>query len=139
MHRKPTFTRQYLNFNSHHPQNVKKGIIRCLKHRVKAISNEIDAHQEEMISLRHNLHHNIYPESIISAPRNLDWRIEDGYRKITTVCLPYVKSLAKRIKRYIVHISSEQYSQVDSLEVSLLCQDANKIQHGQELCVLDPL
>ena len=27
---KPTFTRQYLNFNSHHPYNVNKGIFCCL-------------------------------------------------------------------------------------------------------------
>ena len=26
VYRKPTFTRQYLNFNSHHPYTVKKGI-----------------------------------------------------------------------------------------------------------------
>ena len=29
---KPTFTTQYLNFNSHHPYMVKKGIVRCLQH-----------------------------------------------------------------------------------------------------------
>ena len=53
-----TITEQYLNFNSHHPYNVKKGIVRCLQHRAKAISCDIDAYQEEMISLRHNLNCN---------------------------------------------------------------------------------
>ena len=52
-----------------------------------------------MISLRHNLHRNNYPESITSAPRNLDRRIEDNTRKLTTVCLPYVKGLAERIQK----------------------------------------
>ena len=52
-----------------------------------------------MISLRHNLHRNNYPERIRSAPRNLDWRIEDNTRKLTTVCLPYVKGLAERIQK----------------------------------------
>ena len=51
-----------------------------------------------MISLRHNLHRNNYPERI-SAPRNLDRRIEDNTRKLTTVCLPYVKGLAERIQK----------------------------------------
>ena len=73
---KPTFTRQYLNFNSHHPYTVKKGIVHCL-HRAKTISSDTDAYQEEMISLKHNLHHNNYPKCITSAPRNLDRRIED--------------------------------------------------------------
>ena len=31
VYRKPTFTRQYLNFNSHHPYNVKKLIVRCFQ------------------------------------------------------------------------------------------------------------
>ena len=74
---KPTLTGQYLNFNSYDPYNVKKGIIRCLQHRTKAISSDTDPSQEEMISLKQNLHRNNNPESIISAPRNLDRKIED--------------------------------------------------------------
>ena len=37
----------------------------------------MDAYQEEMISLRHNLHRNNDPERITSALRNVDRRIED--------------------------------------------------------------
>ena len=94
VYRKPTF-----NFNSRHPYRVKKGIVRCLQHRAKTISSDTDAYQEEMISLRHYLHRNNYPERITSAPRNLDWRIEDNTRKLTTVCLPYVKGLTERIQK----------------------------------------
>ena len=87
VYRKPTFPRQYLNFSSHHPYRVKKGIVRCLQHITKTISCDTDAYQEKMISLRRNN----YPECITSAPRNPDERIEDSTRKLTTVCLPYVK------------------------------------------------
>ena len=52
-----------------------------------------------MISLIYNLHCNNYPERITSVPRNLDRRIEDNTRKLTTVCLPYVKGLAERIQK----------------------------------------
>ena len=99
VYRKPTFTGQYLNFNSHHPYTVKKRIVRCLQHRAKTISSDTDAYQEEMISLRHNLHRNNYPERITSAPRNLDRKIEDNTRKLTTVFLPYVKGLAERTQK----------------------------------------
>ena len=99
VYRKPTFTGHYLNFNSHHPYTVKKGIVRCLQHRAKTISSDTDAYQEEMISLRHNHHRNNYPERITPAPRNLNRRIEDNTRKLTTVCLPYVKGLAERIQK----------------------------------------
>ena len=52
-----------------------------------------------MISLRHNLHRNNYPERITSPLRNVDGRIEDNTRKLTTVCLPYVKGLFERIQK----------------------------------------
>ena len=58
---KPTFTGQHLNFNSHHPYNVKKRIVHCLQRRAKAISSDTDAYQAEMISLSHNIHCNNYP------------------------------------------------------------------------------
>ena len=98
VHRKPTFTGQYPNFNFHHPYTVKKGIVHGLQLRAKTISSDTDAYQEEMFNLRHNLHRNNYPERITSAPRNLDRRIEENTRKLTTVCLPYVKGLAERIQ-----------------------------------------
>ena len=56
VYRKPTFTGQFLNFNSHHPYTIKKGIVRCLQHRAKTISSDTDAYREEMISLRHYFH-----------------------------------------------------------------------------------
>ena len=95
VYRKPTFTGQYLNFNSHHPYTVKKGIVRCLQHRAKTISSDTDTYQEEMISLRHNLHRNNYPERITLAPRNQDRRIEDNTRKLTTVFLPCQRTSRK--------------------------------------------
>ena len=64
VYRKPTFTGQYLNFNSHHPYTVKKEIIHCLQHRAKTISSDTDVYKEEMISLRYNLHRNNYPDRI---------------------------------------------------------------------------
>ena len=95
---KPTFTGQYLNFISHHPYTIKKGIVRCLQNRAKTISSNTDTYQEEMISLRHNLHRNNYPERITSAPRNQDRRIEDNTRKLTTVFLPCQRTSRKDSK-----------------------------------------
>ena len=58
VYHKPTFTRHYLNFNSYQPFYVKRGIFRCLQHQAKDISSNIDAYQEEMISLRYKFHSN---------------------------------------------------------------------------------
>ena len=111
VYRNPTFTGQYLNFNSHNPYTVKKGIDRCSQHRVKSISNDTDAYQEKMISLRHNLHRKNYPEHKTSAPRNLDRRIEENNRKPTTVGLPYVKgrhSQVVQLSRDVSSVSNHQ-------------------------------
>ena len=43
------------------------------------------------ISLRRNLHRSNYPESIISALKNLDRTIKNDTRKLTIVCLLCVK------------------------------------------------
>ena len=77
----------------------RKKIVSCLQHRAKAICSNTDAYQEEMISLRHSLHRNNYTERITWATRNFDRRIEDDTRKLTTLCLPYVKGLAERIQK----------------------------------------
>ena len=52
-----------------------------------------------MISLRHRLHRNNCPKRITSTPRNLDRKTKDNTRKLTTVCLPYVKGLAERTQK----------------------------------------
>ena len=83
---------------SRRKRTVKKGIFCCIQHWAKTISCDTDAYQEEMISLSHNLLCDNYPECITSAPRNLDRRIEENTRKLTAVCLPYVKELAERIQ-----------------------------------------
>ena len=105
----------HLNFNSNNLYRIKKGTVNCLQHRPKTISSDTDAFRGEMISLRHNLYRNNYPEPLISAPRNRDWRIEDITRKFTTVCVPYVKGLSEGSKRYVLHMTSGQYSQVVQL------------------------
>ena len=94
-----------------------------------------------MISLRHNLHRNNYPEHITSASRNRDGRIEDNTRKLTIVCLPYVKRLAKRIQNICSPYDIRQYilKWFNSPEISLSSQATNGIQHDQELCLLHPL
>ena len=62
---------------------VKKGIVCCLQHQEKTISSNTDAYQEEMICLKHNLHHNNYPER--KKKRNLDRSMEDNTWKLTTL------------------------------------------------------
>ena len=94
---KPTFTGQYLNFHSHHPCNVKKEIVRYLQYRAKAISSD-EVYRKEMDSLKETLRRKNYLKSITSATINLDHKTEADTRKVTTVCLSYVRGLGENIQ-----------------------------------------
>ena len=136
--RKSSFPGQYLNFNSHHRYTVKKGIVGRLKRRAKTIRSDTDAYQEEMVSLRHNLHRNNYPDRITSATRNLYRRTEDNIHKLTTVCLPYVKGLAERTQKICRRYDIRTVFTSGSTLWRYVFR-VNGIQHDQELCLHHPL
>ena len=47
IYRKPTHTDQYLAYDSHHPQSVKHGIIKCLYERAKRLLTKPSVISEE--------------------------------------------------------------------------------------------
>ena len=102
VYRKPTFTGQYLNVNSHHPHSVKKGIVRCLQHRAKVISGDPETLDKELVSISSTLQPNNFSGYMAAAPQNWDRRIqekEEVKNTQKTVCLPYVKGLSEKIQR----------------------------------------
>ena len=47
VYRKPTYTDQYLAYDSHHPQSVKLGIVKCLYDRAKHLTSKPSAISKE--------------------------------------------------------------------------------------------
>ena len=47
VYRNPTHTDQYLAYDSHHPQSVKRGIIKCLYNRAKHLTTKPSVISEE--------------------------------------------------------------------------------------------
>ena len=47
VYRKPTHTDQYLAYDSHHPQSVKRGIVKCLYERAKRLVTKPSVISEE--------------------------------------------------------------------------------------------
>ena len=116
VYRKPTFTGQYLNFNSHHPYSIKKGIVRCLQHRAKVTSGDPETSDKELASISSTLQRNNYPEYMAAPPQKKKTGI-GGYkrrRRRTTLrkqsaCLMW-RGYQRKYKGSAVHITSGQSS-----------------------------
>ena len=61
VYRKPTHTNHYLNFQSHHPPHVKRGLVRCLHDRARGITSTQDNLQKEEHHLSKVLRRSGYP------------------------------------------------------------------------------
>ena len=65
VYRKPTHTDQYLAYDSHHPQSVKRGIVKCLYERAKRLVTKPSVISEEKKHLSSVLVSNGYPFSLL--------------------------------------------------------------------------
>ena len=65
VYRKPTHTDQYLAYDSHHPQSVKRGIVKCLYERAKRLVTKPSIISEEKKHLSSVLVSNGYPFSFL--------------------------------------------------------------------------
>ena len=66
-YRKPTHTYRYLDFQSHHPNHVKRGLVRCLYDKAKNNTNS----QDNLVQAEHHitmvLKQNGYPDASIRS------------------------------------------------------------------------
>ena len=67
VYRKPTHTDRYLDFQSHHPPHVKRGLVRCLHDRARAIVSNQDKLQKEEHHLSKVLRSSGYPGAFIHS------------------------------------------------------------------------
>ena len=77
VYRKPTHTDRYLDFQSHHPPHVKRGLVRCLYDRARAIASTQDNLQKEEHHLSEVLRSNGYPGAFIRSAAWPPQREED--------------------------------------------------------------
>ena len=62
LHRKPTHTDRYLDFNSNHPKSAKHAVVRALADRAKNVCSSSELLAEEMDNLGKVLRYNNYPK-----------------------------------------------------------------------------
>ena len=102
VYRKPTHTDQYLVYDSHHPQSVKRGIVKCLHDRAKRIITKPSRTAQEKKHLSTVLVANGYPPSFlqkVTKTRNPTPERETAEFKSTAV-LPYIKGVSEPLRRH---------------------------------------
>ena len=101
VYRKPTHTDQYLAFDSHHPQSVKRGIVKCLHDRAKRIITKPSGTAQEKKHLSAVLIANGYPmpflQKVTKTKTPAPERETKEYKSM--VVLPYVKGLSETLRR----------------------------------------
>ena len=98
VYRKPTHTDQYLAYDSHHPQSVKRGIVKCLYDRAKYLTSKPSAISEEKKHLSSVLVSNGYPSSFVRklTKTRLTANKEPTEEFKSTAVLPYIKGACIR-------------------------------------------
>ena len=103
VYRKPTHTDQYLAYDSHHPQSVKRGIVKCLYDRAKRLVTNPSVISEEKKHLSSVLVSNGYPSFFVqkitktrTAPRK-----EPVAEFKSTAVLPYVQGVSEPLRRFL--------------------------------------
>ena len=105
--RKETHTNQYLNFNSNHPIEHKRGVVRTLLHRAEKVVSGVEDRREEEKLIKDALAVNGYPKWILKET-NKDPKQKNTLHENTShlpskkkypVILPYVKGVSEQLRR----------------------------------------
>ena len=105
VYRKPTHTDRYLNFRSHHPNHVRRGLVRCLYDRARKVITSPDSLRREEKHLENVLKLNGYPtpfirDSSTPTPRSpVEPQGELPEERPPLVMLPYVSGVSEDIRR----------------------------------------
>jgi len=100
VYRKPMHTDQYLAYDSHHPQSVKHGIVKCLYDRAKRLVTKPPVIAGEKKHLSSVLVSNGYPSFVqkITKARTTPRR-ESIVEFKSTAVLPYVQGVSESLRR----------------------------------------
>ena len=79
--RKENHTDQYLNFDSNHPLEHKRGVVRTLTHRARSIVSDLEERKKELEHVRESLGYNGYPAWLLAETREEIRRRRDKKRK----------------------------------------------------------
>ena len=135
MHRKPTHTDQYLAYDSHHPQSVKRGIVKCLYDRAKHLITKPSVISEEKKHLLSVLVSNGYPSSFIrklAKTTRPTANNEPTQEFKSTAVLPYIKGVSEVLRRCLQQQGVRTVFKSDTTLRSHLVRPKDALEPGKQ-------
>ena len=128
VYRKPTHTGRYLNYNSNHPDEVKRSVVYSLIDRLHYITpQETRTTDTEITKIKEDLHANGYPAAFVQktikrrtskAPKPND--AQQGKSISTTATIPYIRGVSEAIRRILAPHNIRTVMKPVSLKWSLM-------------------
>lgn len=102
VYRKPTHTNVYLRQNSHHPDNIKLGVIKCLYERADKLCDNTKVQQEKQY-LNKVFKSNGYSETFIKQATRPKRQIQQAETNTdhSFISIPYIRGLSEPIARIL--------------------------------------
>ena len=99
LQKKKTHTNQYLQYDSHHPLQLKLGVVRTLSHQAKTITSQPDDLDTELHHLEKVLSISGYPRGLLTNPSALKkepyQRAQNTTKSKGHVTIPYIYGLTE--------------------------------------------
>ena len=107
VYQKPTHTNRYVQFNSHHPNAVKAGVVECLAKRAILVSSTQKLRDLELKRIRKVMAENGYPRKFVEKAISKQLKRHATGRKlpqqdeknIITTTIPFVDGLSQEVRR----------------------------------------
>ena len=106
--RKATHTDQYLNFDSNHPLEHNRSVVRTLTHRARSIVSDLGERNEELDHVRRALGYNGHPDWLLADTREdvkentrekvLTSGVKSEERMKRPVVVPYIRGFSEELK-----------------------------------------
>ncbi|CAN7977908.1 unnamed protein product, partial [Ixodes persulcatus] len=101
VYRKPCDSGNVLCFDSHHPAEHKRAVVRTLLSRCDVLSSNDDLRSQELARISTSLGRRNYQGSFINETRKhmQQCRVDTGGKRKPIVCIPYVRGTSNSIRR----------------------------------------
>ncbi|XP_068704695.1 uncharacterized protein [Montipora foliosa] len=138
VYRKATHTDQYLNFESNHPLEHKRGVVRTLAHRAESIVSDPKDREGKIDHVRTALSYNGYPSWLLKDPKQPAEEQQPSSqaailpssgtsKKKYPVVMPYIRGFTEVLRRILKDYNIPDYFKPSNTLRQLLVRPKDKL------------